>query len=174
VNRRQLDHVVRAAAEISGDREIVVVGSQAILAYSGDVPPVMLRSMEADVYPANDPDRAEIIEGAIGAGSIFAESFGYHADGVRPETAKLPRGWEARAIRFTPANSQAVAICPAPDDLAVAKLVSGRERDLEWLRAGIGAGLFDVATVRERLNHADVEPEHIRLADARLSAMAKA
>jgi hypothetical protein len=28
MNRTQLEHVIRAASEISGDREIVVVGSQ--------------------------------------------------------------------------------------------------------------------------------------------------
>jgi hypothetical protein len=31
VKREQLEHVIRAAAEVAGDDEIVVIGSQAIL-----------------------------------------------------------------------------------------------------------------------------------------------
>jgi hypothetical protein len=30
MNRTQLEHIIRAASEISGDSEIVVIGSQAI------------------------------------------------------------------------------------------------------------------------------------------------
>lgn len=174
MNRQQLEHVVRAAAEISGEREIVVVGSQAILACGREIPPAMLRSMEADVYPLNHPERADVIDGAIGAGSIFEESFGYHADGVGPATAKLPDGWWDRALRFTPANSHAVAICPEPNDLAVAKLVSGRDKDLDWVRVGVRAGLFEIETLRGRLPDAPAGEAVLAQAQQRLAAMADA
>jgi len=35
----------------------------------------MLRSMEADLYPRNDPDRAIEIDSAIGDGSRFHETY---------------------------------------------------------------------------------------------------
>lgn len=38
MTRGQLEHVIRAAAAIAGDREIVVVGSQAILGQFPDAP----------------------------------------------------------------------------------------------------------------------------------------
>jgi len=173
VNRQQLEHVVRAAAEIAGEGEIVVVGSQAILACDRPIPPDMLRSMEADVYPRNHPERADIIDGAIGPGSIFEESFGYHADGVGPETAKLPADWWARALRFTPTNSHAVAICPEPNDLAVAKLVSGREKDLDWVQSGLRAGLFDPDTIHRRLDTTAAPTTTVTQARKRLRAMAQ-
>jgi hypothetical protein len=56
----QLEHIVRAASQISGDAEIVVVGSQAIHAQDiRNLPPIAFQSMEADVYPRNHPERAD-------------------------------------------------------------------------------------------------------------------
>jgi hypothetical protein len=73
MNRRQLEHVIRAAAELTGETEIVVVGFQAILAVGTEVPADMLRSQEADLYPLHNPKLADLVEGAIGAGSIFED-----------------------------------------------------------------------------------------------------
>ncbi|MEE9405202.1 MAG: hypothetical protein V3V20_09935 [Algisphaera sp.] len=57
----QLEHVIRASAMIADDTEIVVVGSQAILASASDAPAMMLESIEADVYPRNYPERSDLI-----------------------------------------------------------------------------------------------------------------
>ena len=66
MNRAQLEHVIRAAATIAGDTEIVVIGSQAILGQYPDAPAELLVSADVDVYPRNHPDRADLIEGSIG------------------------------------------------------------------------------------------------------------
>lgn len=76
MNRTQLEHIIRAASAIAGDNEVIVIGSQAIHAQVLDPPPEALMSMEADVYPRNYPDRAELIDGAIGELSSFHETFG--------------------------------------------------------------------------------------------------
>ncbi|MBP6629916.1 MAG: hypothetical protein KA297_10845 [Kofleriaceae bacterium] len=62
MNRAALEHIVRAAAMISGDDELIVIGSQAILGQYPDAPAALLMSDEADVYPRNHPERAELIE----------------------------------------------------------------------------------------------------------------
>jgi hypothetical protein len=54
---------------VTGD-EIVVIGSQAVLSQFPDAPEELLRSLEADVYPKNDPERAIEIDGALGDGSV--------------------------------------------------------------------------------------------------------
>lgn len=46
--------------------------------------------MEADVYPRNKPELADLIDGSIGEGSPFHTSFGYYAQGVGADTAVLP------------------------------------------------------------------------------------
>jgi hypothetical protein len=135
----------------------------------------MLRSQEADLYPLHNPKLADLVEGAIGAGSIFEETFGYHADGIGPETAQLPDGWLARAHRLSFENSDATGICPEPNDLAVPKLVSGRPKDLAWLQSGLDAGLFDPATIQARLAHVPSLTDDVReLADKRLAQMVRA
>jgi len=72
---------------------MVVIGSQAILAEHPDAPASLLRSIETDVYPLNHPERADDIDGAIGDGSRFHETYAYYAHGVGPEIALAPAGW---------------------------------------------------------------------------------
>ena len=47
MKRAQLEHLIRAAAVIADDDELVVIGSQAILAQFPDAPDVLLVSVEA-------------------------------------------------------------------------------------------------------------------------------
>ena len=88
MQRQQLEHLIAAAANLAGQDEFVVIGSQAILGSFPDAPESLLRSLEADIYPAAHPDLAEDIDGALGDGSQFHRSYGYYAHGVGPETAR--------------------------------------------------------------------------------------
>lgn len=87
MKRSEVEHVLRAAAAIAQEQSFVVVGSQAVLLAFPSAPPELLVSRELDLYPALHPEKADLIDGAIGALSSFHETFGYHADGVGPETA---------------------------------------------------------------------------------------
>jgi len=78
VKRADLEHLIRAASTIADDDELVIVGSQAVLAQFPDAPEEMLRSDEADIYPKNKPERWDLIDGAIGELSAFHETFGYY------------------------------------------------------------------------------------------------
>jgi hypothetical protein len=84
--------VLGAASNVTGQDEFVVIGSQAILGSDERPPASMLQSMEVDIYPLHDPAAADLIDGALGDGSMFHAFFGYYAHGVGPETAKAPRG----------------------------------------------------------------------------------
>src|SRR5207248_4432799 len=89
VRREAFEHVIRAAADVARD-EIVVVGSQAILAQHPDAPEALLVSLELDVFPRNHPERADDIDGALGDGSPFHQTYGYYAHGVGPEAVVAP------------------------------------------------------------------------------------
>jgi hypothetical protein len=82
VRLEDLYHVVAAAAQIVGEEEFVIVGSQSILGSYPDAPESLLRSQEADIYPRNAPDKAINIEGVLGDGSYFQQTFGYYAHAV--------------------------------------------------------------------------------------------
>ena len=95
----EFEHILAAAARVTGQDEFVVIGGQAILGSSSEPPEGLLESMEADIYPLNDPAAADLIDGALGDGSPFQAAFGYYAHGVGPETAKAPAGWQKRLVR---------------------------------------------------------------------------
>jgi hypothetical protein len=167
MNRQQLEHILRAAGRITGYRDIVVIGSQAILASAADLPGEMLMSMEADVYPLEAPDDADKIEGAIGELSEFHNEFGYYAHGVGPETAILPRHWKSRLVKLsTPSTNGTVGLCLSPLDLAVSKLVAGREKDISFVRGLRQAGLI-LESELERVA-SELTPEDRRRLLARL------
>jgi len=170
MQRDELEHIVAAAADVSGEREIVVIGSQAILGSYPDPPQSMLFSVEADVYPRNDPARAEEIDGSLGDGSYFHGTFGYYAHGVGPETAVVPAGWEERLVRIeiqprVGRAEGAIALCLEPHDLVLAKCVAGRERDWEFARAAIAADLVEIDELLARipdLPRPDADRDHLR------------
>lgn len=79
MQRPQLEHLIRAAGEITNQYEFVVVGSQALVGAVDSPPPECTLSMEADIYPLQAPELADLINGSIGELSIFHDHFGYHA-----------------------------------------------------------------------------------------------
>ena len=135
MRRSELEHVIRAAGAIAGVSELVIIGSQAILGRYPDAPETLLASIDVDLYPPGDPQRAAIIDGSIGELSPFHAEFGYYAHGVGPETARLPRNWRRRTVAVANANTGGViGLCLGPGDLAVSKVLAGREKDIEFVR----------------------------------------
>lgn len=170
MKRSELEHVIRAAGAIAGDCEVVVIGSQAILGQFPDAPVSLLASAEADVYPLNRPELADLIEGSIGEGSAFHELFGYYAQGVDERTATLPRGWLQRLVRILNPNTNGIAgLCLEVHDLAISKYVAGRPKDLEFTRELARHRMTDQATLRIRLDETELSGQIRRMVDARIS-----
>lgn len=168
MKRLALAHILRAACDITGDRRVLVIGSQSILGTfdEDDLPAEATASMEADIAFRDDPGRikADDVEGAIGEMSLFHESHGVYAEGTHVETAVyLPPGWQDRLVGWRLRSSE-----PAdprflePHDLAIAKLGASREKDLAFVDALIGADLLDIATLRERCSLLPDEHEVVR------------
>ncbi|MFO1492341.1 MAG: DUF6036 family nucleotidyltransferase [Kiritimatiellia bacterium] len=175
MNRCQLEHIIRASCGNADTADIVVIGSQSILGSYPDAPEELLTSMEADVYPLDAPENSILIDGAIGEKSIFHETFGYYAHGVGPETAVLPEGWRERLVAVTNENTRGTTgWCLEPNDLAVSKLVAGREKDLEWLGILLSKGMASATTIRTRLDSTPISASSLReLALARLNRLEK-
>ena len=173
-----LHHVVAAAAQVVGESEFVIVGSQAILGSYPDAPAALLRSQEADLYPRHAPDKAITIEGALGDGSPFQQTFGYYAHAAGPETAKAPTGWEERLVVIEiptrPANDvRAVAFCLEPHDLVLAKLAANRERDWDFAKEALNARLVDPAVLLDRVDDLPVHAHLIKLIRTSLETLSQ-
>jgi hypothetical protein len=169
MTRLQLEHVIRAAAAIANDPDVVVIGSQAVLGEFPAAPDELLVSMEVDVYPRYHPERSELIDGSIGEGSPFQNAFGYFAHGIDPSTAVLPAGWEGRLIEIAnPNTAGARGWCLEAHDLAIAKHVAGREKDIDYTAAMARHGMVKRETLIDRLTATDLSSELREVIRARI------
>ena len=153
MKRSQLAHILRSACRITGDPNILVIGSQSILGKFSHValPDEAWLSVEADISFFDDPNeaKADLIDGAIGEASPFHDEFGVYAQGVTLETATLPDGWRDRLVPFTHGDVGEKAMCLDPHDLVLSKLVANREKDIEFAGAVIAARLVEVERLIE-------------------------
>ena len=169
MTRSELEHLLRAAGAIADDPEIVVIGSQSILGQFPDAPPDLRVSMEADLYPRNRPERADLVDDAIGEGSTFHEQFGYYAQGVGERTAILPRNWRERLVRLKNANTGGVAgMCLDVHDLAISKYVAGRQKDLAFTAALARYRMTGKKTLLERAAQTTLTPAQRKLVIGRI------
>ena len=172
MRRSELEHVIRAACGVTGAREIVIIGSQSVLGLFPNAPDTLLVSIEADVFTFRDPSDSELIDGSIGERSMFHQSFGYYAHGVAEETAALPDGWVDRLVRIQNENTGGGAeLCLEVHDLAVSKLVAGREKDVTFIRELIEHGMIQVSVLSKRLSQTEISPVQRQLAGERLGVL---
>ncbi|UWU91509.1 DUF6036 family nucleotidyltransferase [Bradyrhizobium sp. CB1015] len=168
--------VVRALAYEFETDTVFVVGSQAILASMPDAPEAARESPEIDAFPANariwelteakrtrdgvQPMASEHIDGLFGSESQFHRTHGFYIDGVDETTAKLPRGWEGRAVRVQTevAGRTVTGVAPAPEDLVVSKLARLDERDKRFVGAIHERRPLDLRLVERRIRETDLDP----------------
>jgi hypothetical protein len=136
MTRDELEHIIQASADITGQYAFVILGSQSILGPAPYPEPDLTMSMESDIYPLMAPELSEKIDGAIGESSEFHKTHGYYAQGVGPETATLPKDWMQRVHRVQNENTDGrIGYCLDVIDLFLAKAVAGREKDREFCMA---------------------------------------
>src|SRR4051812_31764526 len=119
MTRAELEHAIRAACDVSGDDEVYVFGSQAILGQYPDAPEPLCQSAEADVAPVTATDTVDLIDGSLGELSDFHVAFGFYVHALSIEAAVLPLGWQKRAIEVRNENtSNKTGWCVEAHDLA--------------------------------------------------------
>ncbi len=174
MQRPQLEHIIRAAAGITGADRFVIIGSQALLGQFPDSPAELLVSIEADLFTLRSPEDASLIDGSIGEASPFHQTFGYYAHGVGEETAVLPDGWKERLVEIHNENTGgSTGLCIEVHDLAVSKLVAGREKDLSFVAGLLRHRLATLELVRDRLETTRITQDQREICIARLERLAK-
>ena len=169
MDRAALEHVLRAASAIADEHEFVVIGSQAVLGQFPNAPEALLASVEVDVYPRRAPEKSDLIDGAIGELSAFHQTFGYYAHGVDQTTATLPAGWTERLVPVRNENTAgATGWCLEVHDLAISKLVAGRERDLKFLDVLMRERMVDPALLAHRLEMLGLPDDRMEVLRRRL------
>jgi hypothetical protein len=140
-----------------------------------DAPHVMRLSPEIDAYPGNaklweaeeadrsdglPPEASEHIHALFGEGSQFHATHGFYIDGVDELTAKLPRGWQARAtIRWFDVDGRRVkTMAPSPDDLIISKLARLDNKDKDFVEAYHRMRTLDIQLIETRIAETDLDP----------------
>lgn len=159
MKKQHVDHVLRAAGRITGEKQFIIIGSQALHGKYPDAPDTIVRSAEVDLIAKQNADRTEWLN-AIGQDSPFHEEFGYYADPVDETSAKLPRGWKGRLVNLPEGDTDGVrGLCLDPHDLAIAKYVARREKDREFTRELARRGYVRRARLLELLEATPVDDE---------------
>ena len=128
-------------------------GSQSILGQYPDVSEGLRMSVEVDMDPKNRPDLVDQLDGALGEGSRFHETYGFYVHGVSIVAAILPGGWERRTKKIrTRGTGNATGYCLEAHDLAASKLAAFRERDREFVRLMFKERLIDPNRVVRLIN----------------------
>lgn len=173
MKREDVEHVLRASAEICEENEFCVIGSQAILSeYPELTDALIVRSIECDLYPEHAPEKPERLN-VIGELSPFHQTHGYYADGVGPDTAVLPRGWKDRRSLIethTRRGARVLGWCIEKHDLLVSKYVAAREKDVAYCEAVIRLGLVRRETLEARLRDTNLSENRRRRIAALIAA----
>ena len=147
-------HVARALSEITGRKELVVVGSAAVIAAMVEMNGNDFGTEDVDIFSLDSDDEERFIDEAeiIGRDSKFHETHGYYADGVGPKTAIMPADWKTRAeARNVPGAPGVVLWVPDMNDVALAKLCAWRDKDIQWLKIAVKEGVIEPAVMASRL-----------------------
>lgn len=175
MTREELEHIIRASADVTNEYEFMIVGSQSILGPVPNPEAVFTMSAEADIYPLQAPELAEKIEGALGEGSQFHVTYGYYAQGVGPETAVLPSGWMNRVHRVqNTATNGRVGYCLDVADLFMSKVAAGRDKDRVFCMALLEHGYVALDQVLDLTAAMPLDHEQQRRLKATIRRWAKA
>jgi hypothetical protein len=159
MKKQELDHVLRAAGEITGEKQFIIIGSQSLHGKYPDLPDEIFMSAEVDLIAKNHPEKTESLN-FIGVYSRFHETHGYYADPVDEKTATLPKGWRGRLVNLPPGDTQGVSgLCLDPHDLAIAKYVARREKDMVFTRALAARGLVQKSQLLALLEKTPIDME---------------
>lgn len=154
MNHAKMIHILRVVATITNEKNFVLVGSASVLLTSRNIPLQMLNTNEIDVYcpdSTSEDDFSFLVE-SIGKGSQFDKTFSYYADGVSSKTAKMPADWETRArVVENLGISDVTVLVPDINDIAIAKMFAWREKDQEWLKAGVRSRILTPLLMQTRL-----------------------
>jgi hypothetical protein len=159
MKKQELDHVLRAAGEITGEKQFIIIGSQSLHGKYPDLPDEIFMSAEVDLIAKNNPQKAESLN-FIGVYSRFHETHGYYADPVDESTATFPKGWKSRLVNLPPGDTLGVTgLCLDPHDLAIAKYVARREKDIGFTRALAARGIVQKPQLLTLLAKTPVDAE---------------
>lgn len=173
MKRPQLVELLRRIRSSPINARLIIAGSQALYGKVDSVPEVVQMSIEADLLLVREDFQARAdIEDRFGMNSEFQAEVGFYAHPVGLGTITLPPGWEERLIAFGRDEGLANVWALEIHDLAVSKLMVGRDKDFEFLRSLLERSLINFPVFLERFRGLSVSAYAVAVPDrlAKLTA----
>lgn len=135
---------IKIACHFLDKYEVIIVGSQSIHAHYFKYDQILNASHEIDVTSWDDPQNHDSLM-FHGEGSPFHIDNGYYIDPVDIDMIILPDDYKDRLVRVCNSETDGrVGYCISTEDLMIAKLMAGREKDHVFCNRLIELGLVDV------------------------------
>jgi len=127
--------LVRQIKTIAPEETPIIVGSQAAHAVARFLPEIVQQSIECDFLFASGKTETRVeVNKKLGVFSAFQLEHGFYADALGLATVVLPTGWRERLQPLADENGKVIAFCAEIHDVAVSKLIAGREKDFLFLK----------------------------------------
>lgn len=153
---QSLKHLLSIVQAVAAPEKIYLLGSGCLLPEHpklGEPGQPLALTQDGDflIEPIND-SLAGLLQEAVGKEAMFMAHFGYYADILRPTIVEtLPAGWETR---LHPVSGYENVFALDPYDLALVKLMIGRQKDLDLVRAMLKLGILEPTRLRAHYQRA--------------------
>ena len=170
-----LIHLIEAVSALVRPRRVIVLGSGSLLPNHpelGEPGQPLELTMDADLLlEPIDESVAALLKDAVGHESAFETLQGYYADILRPAIVEtLPAGWETR---LHPVSGYENVFALDPYDLGLVKLVLGRQKDLDLVRALLSRGILETQQLRQHYQRAPLGERETLAAGRNLQVLLK-
>ncbi len=129
----------------------IIVGSQAIFAITNFPPEIVRKSVECDyLLRSNFSNLRPYLTEKLGIFSNYQQEKGFFADILGLATVVLPKDWEQRLVELKNDTDEIIAFCLEIHDVAVSKLMAGREKDFEFLFVAFHSDYLEIEAFLER------------------------
>jgi hypothetical protein len=151
VLKSDLFKLIRDVRSVSKEEPLIIAGSQAAHAVTDHLPEIARRSIECDfLFAGGKAELREVLNKKLGVLTEYQEEQGFYADAVGLATIVLPSGWEERLLPLEDESGNIVANCIDIYDVAVSKLMAGRDKDLVFLESIFASDLIFGAEFLQR------------------------
>lgn len=135
MRKSNLFELIAAIKSLAPDETPIIVGSQAVHLVTEFPPEIVRQSIECDflIIGGKSEIRAAINKN-LGVFSRFQIEHGFYADALGLATVVLPTGWQNRLQSIEDENGNVIAKVAEIHDVAVSKLIAGREKDFLFLK----------------------------------------
>jgi hypothetical protein len=151
VRKSDLFELISAIKNLSPDEIPIIVGSQSVHIITNFPPEIVRQSIECDflIVGGKSGTRVEINK-KLGVFSQFQIEHGFYADALGLATVILPIGWQERLQNLEDENGKVIANVAEIHDIAVSKLIAGREKDFVFLKELFLLEYISIETFIER------------------------